>query len=108
MNPNFTSLLLLLAVTGNRDRDDRLIQFLLIASLLGGATSLTGATMPTTTTGTTSTALCPPVTQCDLSLLVLALGAGGGGLFGGGGGLFGRREDRDRDRDKPPTGGGAH
>jgi hypothetical protein len=110
MNPNLNSLILLMAVMGNRDRDDRLLQFLLITTLLGASVtpSAAGTTSPPATT------VCPPANQCDMTLMLLALTGG----FGGGG-LFGRRDrdhdrDRDRDRDRPwerqgggPTSGGT-
>jgi hypothetical protein len=88
MNPNLNNILLLMALLGNRDKDERFLQFFAVASLLG-----TSSMPPATTTSVTPTTACPPATQCDLLLLALVCG-GGHGLFGG----------FDRDRDRPPHG----
>ena len=100
MNPNFSSLLMLVALMGDRNRDDRhrddrFLQTLAVVGLLGGF----GTTQATSTTSSAPTT-CPPANQCDLLLLAMTLG--------GGGGLLGRRGDWGRDRDEPiPSGGGS-
>jgi len=90
MNPNMSTMLLLMAVMGGRD-DDRLLQTLVLTSLLGG-NSLT----PTPT----GTAPAAPANQSDMLLMFMAFGCNGG--------LFSKHRDRDHDRDHqtPPSGSG--
>lgn len=98
MNPNFNTLVILLALMGGHDRDDRsreggFLQTLAVVGLLGGF----GMAQNTTTTSSTPTT-GPPTSQCDLLFLAMALG---------GRGLLGRRGDWDRDRGEPIPGGGG-
>ena len=100
MNPNTLLLFAALSGFGRRDRDDdrsswqfdRITQFLLLSSVLTGATAATTTTAgATSTTPTTAT-----VNPCDpTTLLVLGMF---GGMFGGFNPSF--RRDRDEDRDR--------
>jgi hypothetical protein len=96
MNPNFSTLLMLMALMGDRDRDDRhrddrFLQTLAVVGLLGGFTTTQATGIPSS-----APTICPPASQCDLLLLAMTLG--------GGGGLLGRR---GRDRDESIPGGGG-